>query len=286
LGVLSVRFVEQAIWTAGMGGRRSQERAVLIGGSILLYAWSLPAVVYGHVDDVLALTFTAYVLGAAASGRWVVASIAMALAIDSKPWAALALPLVAAQAGSRTRSVALAVGGALLLWVPFVIAHHGSLQVSEVQLPVTPGSGLHYFGVSPGASPLWARAAQVLIALSLGAAAVLRGRWYLVPLAAFAVRVNLDPQDWDYYLAGPIFGLFIWDVASSRLPGARVALGCFGLLILPQDLRMLQVGLGAIGPMVDLLRLALVAAPVAVLAADFCIALSARRAAPSRLKNP
>jgi hypothetical protein len=41
----------------------------------------------------MALTSVAFAVRAVSSGRWLPASVAMALAVDSKAWAALALPL-------------------------------------------------------------------------------------------------------------------------------------------------------------------------------------------------
>lgn len=257
LGVYSIRCVEQAAAIALLGRARERQRAALVGGAFLLYVWSWPAVVNGHLDDVFALTAIAVALRGVAAGRWVVVSAAFAFAFASKPWAVLVLPLAGALRGVRIRGLALAVGLAVLPAVPFVIAHHGHLGAEHLDLYTYPDSTLRYLGVSSGARPSWARALQVAVALPLGAWAIRRGRWFLVPLLAIAVRVNLDPQTSTYYLTGVFLGLLVWDLSTTRLAGLRTALPCLALLIAPSDLQVAGFGGPWLVDAVVLMRLGL-----------------------------
>lgn len=267
LGVVSIRNVEQAAATAGLGEPRTREWAVLLGGIFLLYVWSYPGVVNGHLDDVLALTAITVALRAVAADRWLLASVAIAFALASKPWAILVLPLAAAQPGARVKGVAVAVGLAVLPALPFVIAHHGNLDVARLNLGTAHDSVLRYLGVREGSRPSWARELQVAVAWPLGAWSLWRGRWWMVPLLALAVRVNLDPQTSTYYLAGPFLGLFVWDVVSTRLAGLRTSLTCVVLLIVPVDLGLYQASGIWVADTQVIIRLLIAVVPIMLLVA-------------------
>jgi hypothetical protein len=88
-----------------------------------------------------------------------------------------------------------------------------------------------------------------------------------VPLVAFAVRVNLDPATYQYYLAGPVFGLFIWEVVRPRrTAGLWTAVACLGLFVLPTDLLQLDVRSVTVTHLTDLMRLAMFIVALAALA--------------------
>ena len=263
LGLLTIRFVEQAAEVAAFVTRRDRQRAVLFGGMFLMYAWALPGARWGHLDDVIAMSCLALACRALVSGRWLMASFAVAVAIDAKPWVVLALPLAACCTGARVRGLAVAGAAALVPWIPFAIAQHGHL--GSLNLLVAPDSGLHYLGARIGSSPGWQRQLEVAVALPLGAYAVVKNKWYLVPAIAFAVRINLDPATFAYYVTGPILGLLIWDVVRPmRVPGLRTVLGCIALALVPSYLLRWN-GYGATAPYVAVLRLAAAVPPIAVL---------------------
>ena len=266
LGLVTIRCVEQTAEVVGIGTQRDRQRAVLIGGVFLLFAWSLPGAEYGHADDVIVLTCTALAARALANGRWLWASIAIGVAIDTKPWAALALPLAAACSGRRFRGVVAVIVTGLVIWIPFGLFTHGGVDFASLDLPVFADSDLHYLGVAVGSTPSWPRALQLVTAVALGGYAVTKRRWYLVPAIAFAVRINLDPETWPYYMTGAVFGLFMWDaVRPARVWGGRTALGCIALLLLPMDTDASYVFGAAFGPLLVGLRLLVAIAPIAAL---------------------
>lgn len=280
LGLLTIWCIEQTAEFAGLGSRLVRERAVLFGGLVLMYAWALPSARWGHFDDVIALTAIAVAIRAVVRERWLVAAIAIGVAIDAKLWAAMVLPLAAVHSGKRVRGLAVAVLLAGLPWVPFYFAQHGHL--ASLNLPVMADSDLRILGVATGATPGWARALQLAVALPLGAYAVAKDRWYLVPAIAFAVRLNLDPVTVPYYTTSAVLGLFVWDVMQpSRIPGGRTAVGCVGLTLVPSFLWGLN-GYGAAGPFVIALRLAVAVIPIAAL---FGLAARSVRPAPESLPS-
>ena len=114
----------------------------------------------------------------------------------------------------------------------------------------------------------------------MGAYAVARHRWYLVPVIALAVCINLDPVTVPYYTTGVVFGLFLWDAMRPlRAWGGRAAIGCIALALLPSYLWGLH-GYGAAAPYVITLRLLSAIAPIAVL---FGLSSRSIRPAPESL---
>jgi hypothetical protein len=236
LGVLAIRLLEGAANALRSDAVRATT-CVLIGGPFFLAAWASPAVSEGHPDDVLALLAIAGAVRAMATRRWLFGAILVGLAAAAKPWALLALPLAAALAGFRLRGLLVAVAAAAVPWLPFFVVDAGTRRVGDFHLGVETTSTLHYLGLAVGATPAWPREVQLAIALVLGGVAVARGRWILVPLLAFAVRINIDPAAVDYYAAGPVLGALAWDlVEPTRLPPARTIIAWLTLLYLPSDL--------------------------------------------------
>ncbi|MGN6472245.1 MAG: hypothetical protein ACTHK4_01175 [Mycobacteriales bacterium] len=266
LGVLCLRVLERTAAALGGDGSRTAT-CVLIGGPFFLAAWASPAVSEGHPDDVLALLALSGVAWAVATRRWLVAAVLIGVATACKPWAILVLPLAAAISGSRIRGPLVAVGVAVAPWLPFVATDLGTRKVGSLHLPVEAASSLHYLGLHVGATPGWPRPVQLVAALVLGSLAVARGRWTLVPLIAFAVRINLDPAAIDYYAAGPVLGAMLWDLTKPRhgLP-VRTVVAWFALLYVPSDLLTVGAGGSAYDVLVVGLRVAVLAA--AVLAAQ------------------
>lgn len=293
LGAVAFRCLETAAAFVGFGSQRARDRAAVVGGLFLAYAWSLPGAYYGHVDDVIVLTCVAVALRAVVAGRWWWASIAIAVAIDTKPWALLVLPLVACFAGARWRGLILTAVAAAVPALPFVLIHHGHLDVGFANLAVEIDSDLRYAGVAAYSTPSWTRELQIAVAVPLGVLAVVKKRWYLIPAVALATRVNLDPETHYYYMTGAILGVFVWDlIAPSRVPGGRTALSCFVMVLLPEDL--LEVGAYHGGGMALVVALRLMVALVAIGAIFRAPALPAARvpgtstgsAAPATTSRP
>jgi hypothetical protein len=261
LGVLTVWLLERAALATGRTAREIRP-AILVGGIFFLKAWCYPAVDAGHPDDVIALTAVAVAVLGVARGRWAVASIAIGCAAAAKPWALLALLLAAAMPGKRLRGLALAVTVAILPWLPFLLADHRTFDVGSVHLPIEPGSSLTWLGAAVHSAPAWPRLAQFLVASCLCVWALRRGRWTLIPIIAFAVRINLDPQITTYYPAGAALGALLWDAfVPTRLPGIRTMLVWLVLLAVPLDVYLLDAALDS-ATVNSALRLAVLIAPV------------------------
>jgi hypothetical protein len=267
LGLWTLWALERA--AVGHGASRTQvQRGVLLAGPFFLAAWASPAVSEGHPDDVLALAGVALAACAVARGRSLQAAVFIGLAAAAKPWALLVLPLAVAGRTKRLRALAVALAVAALPWLPFLLADHATTQVGRFRLRVEAGSTLHYLGVAMGAAPSWPRLLQLAVALTLGILAVVRGRWWLVPVLAFAVRINLDPGSVDYYGAGVVFGALVWDAfVPLRASGLRTVLAWLLVFYVPDDVARFGTGGAAYGDAVVALRLLALALPVACLGA-------------------
>lgn len=244
LALVLVRICERAASYAGRDPQDRAETVTLIGGCFLLLSWTGPAGWYGHADDVLALVAIAGAVLACAKRRWLALAVAVGLAAAFKPWGFCFLPLAAVVAARRVRGVlvALAVGG--LPWLPFVIADHQTLRVLRFDIAVAPASSLRALGFAVGSRVMWAHGLQFLVAWVLGAIAIQRARWMVVPWLAMATRVNLEPGAFFYYGAGPMCGALVLDLMRpGRIPGGRTAT----TWLLLYGVRTLATALGA-GP--------------------------------------
>jgi hypothetical protein len=114
----------------------------------------------------------------------------------------------------------LALGSIAGWYAPFVLADHSTVSaLSSYRLYIDPRSSLHAVGEHSILAPTWLRNVQIGLALVVGFVLAGRGRWLYIPLAAFSIRVVLDPQIWPYYGLGPLIGALVLDVAGrSRLP--------------------------------------------------------------------
>lgn len=256
VAVVTIRWIEDVARLCGLASTQDRERTVLLGGMFVLYALSEPGASWGHPEDVFAIACIAFCLRAVAQGRWIVGALSIAAAADFKSWALLALPLAGACAAPRLRGVGLAVLVVTLSWLPFWLLHHGGVNTAPIHPQVEAWSGPSILGSAVSSSPAWPRYAQVIAALPLGALAIWRGRWELVMMVAFAIRINLDPATLVYYGAGALVGVFVWDtVRPLRVPGARTAVGCAALFMVPEDTHAFHVDGGGIDAVLRLLVL-------------------------------
>jgi hypothetical protein len=267
-GVLTIRIVERAAEAMlDEPGRQALPLAVVVGGVFVLAGWTSAAVARGHPDDVLALLGVALAVRATTRRRWLLAAVLLGLAAAVKPWALFALPLAAANPRARWRGPIVAVAAAVLPWVPFFLADSSTWRVETFHLPVSAMSTLHALGLAVGATPAWPREAQFAAAVLLGALAVQAGKWYLVPMIACAVRVNLDPATVDTYGTGVVLGAFLWDLATpARVPALRTMLSWLALFYLFDDVYYLRLPATPYRWLVVGARLLVLAAPVAVTA--------------------
>lgn len=170
---------------------------------------------FGHLDDVLALLFTATAVQAVRARRPGITGWLLAAATVCKPWAVAFLPLAWVLPRGRRWAVAVALGVPLLAALPFVLADPATLQAAAFRIPNAAASSLRLLGVTD-ATPRWDRPLQFVLGAALAAVAVRRGRWPAIIMIAAAVRIRFDPQVYSYYTAGVLLGTVIWDVQVRR----------------------------------------------------------------------
>ena len=216
--VLVRRIVHQVQALRGGVQRPGQDAKFLAASACFAPIWLYAAVGSAHLDDVLALAFGVAALALVLSRRPVWAGLAVALAVDSKPWALpfavmlLALPSVRA----RTSAVGAAAVGIGAAWLPFFIADPQTARAIHYTIANGPLSGLRLLDVVSARTPPWDRPLQTLLGAALGAAALWRGRATGVLLVVMASRLALDPSTNRYYTAGLAAGALLWDMTGSR----------------------------------------------------------------------
>jgi hypothetical protein len=203
--------------TAGPVLRERLQRRVFLAGVVFVPAWADLAVKFAHLDDVLALMFTALAVRAVSRGGSTSVGCFLALATLSKPWAIAFLPLACAvPTGRRLATVAWAVLPVCLVAGLFVAADPSTLTAAGFGIPNAPSSSLRVLGVNAATTPSWDRPAQILAGLALGGLAVARGRWAAVVMVAAAARIALDPGVYSYYTAAILLGAVVWDVQARK----------------------------------------------------------------------
>jgi hypothetical protein len=208
---------------------------LLVASACFVPVWLYAAVASVHLDDVLALTFGLSALALVQSGRPVWAGLAVAAAVDCKPWALPLGVVLLALAPRRTRAVGVGVAalGMAAGWLPFFLTDPQTVRALHYTIVNTALSGLRVLHVNSARTPPWDRPLQALVGLALGVAALRRGRLTGVPLLVMASRVALDPGTNRYYTAGLAAGALLWDLTGSRrrrpwwsltvLPGLHLA---------------------------------------------------------------
>ncbi|MFG2554516.1 hypothetical protein ACGFWF_31855 [Streptomyces sp. NPDC048581] len=200
----------------GTNHQRLRQR-VLIAGLAFIPMWIEVAVRFGHLDDVLALFFTALAVRSLTRGNAAATGIFLALAMDSKPTALAFLPLLLAlPRGQWLRAGLWCAGLVALVWLPFFLGAPHSFAAAEFTIPNQPASALRWLGVDDPQTPPWDRPAQAAAGLVLGCVAVWRGRWPAVVLLGANARIALDPSVYTYYTASVLLGTLLWDVIGQR----------------------------------------------------------------------
>jgi hypothetical protein len=191
---------------------------LMVAAACFVPVWLYAAVDSVHLDDVLALAFGLAALALVQSGRPVWAGLAIAAAVDSKPWALpLGVVLLALAPGrARATGAGVAVAGVAAGWLPFFLADPGTVRALHYTIVNTALSGLRVLHVTSARTPPWDRPVQALVGAALGIAALRRGRVTGVPLLVLASRLALDPGTNRYYTAGVAAGALLWDLTGSR----------------------------------------------------------------------
>jgi len=214
--VLAGRSAAHHFLGTGTNHQRLRQR-VLIAGLAFIPMWIEVAVRFGHLDDVLALFFTALAVRAVTRGDAALTGICLALAMDSKPTALAFLPLLLALPREKWLRAGLWCAGLVAVaWLPFFLGDSQSFAAAKFAIPNQSASALRWLGVDDPTTPGWDRPAQAALGLVLGALAVWRGRWAAVVLLGANARIVLDPSVYTYYTASVLLGTLLWDVIGQR----------------------------------------------------------------------
>lgn len=192
---------------------------LVVAGFAFVPVWMYLAVASLHLDDVLALTFAIAALLAAVHDRPVLVGLAVAAAVDSKPWALpfVAVVLLLPAVRDKVKATGVAAAGVLLGWLPFFLAYRDTVRALHFSIANRADSTLRVLGFADSHTPVWDRPAQTLIGTLLAVWVIRQRRWAAVLLVVMTARVVLDPGTNHYYTAGLAVGAVLWDVCGSRL---------------------------------------------------------------------
>ena len=227
LGPLVVLLAERAALRArGLRTALDEPRLALVtllSGAAFLFAWADLTFYWGRLDEVMAICGAGAALWFVVNRNPLLAGAAIGLAIGSKAWGILLLPLLAGLPWRPAlRAGALAVAIAVTVWLPFVIADSGTIDSirATVAVGLDPASGARVlFGLDVYRDPpAWFRPVQTVIALGLAALAVARGPAAAALLLAVGARLALDPAVVTYYTAALIFAALVWDLLGGKRP--------------------------------------------------------------------
>jgi hypothetical protein len=188
---------------------------IFIAAIVLVPAWTVLSVRWGHLDDVLAMVFAIVALRAVSADRPVLAGVALAAAIAAKPWALGFLPLLLVLPWGRLRAALVAAAGVALTWAPFVLANSRTLGALSPPVGLSPASGLHTLGARGVLVPRWGRTAQLLASPAAATVAVLMRGLPGVLLVSVAVRLALDPKDNAYYIGSAALAAVVFDLLGT-----------------------------------------------------------------------
>ena len=104
---------------------------------------------YGHLDDALTLTCAVAAQHEARAERPLRAGLAIGIAIISKPWGVIFLPLTLATRKRDLRSPIVACALAAVVWLPFIVSAPNALQASARPSEPVSDAVLAPFGVIP-----------------------------------------------------------------------------------------------------------------------------------------
>ena len=192
-----------------------RHRRMILAAIVLIPAWTVLSLRWGHLDDVLAMTFAIVALRAVSADRPVLAGVALAAAVASKPWAVGFVPLLLVLPRGRLRAAATAAAGTALAWAPFVLANPRTLGALHPPIGLAPSSGLHALGARGVLVPPWGRTAQLLLSPAAAVAAVLARGAPGVLLVSVAVRLALDPKDNAYYIGSAAIAAAVFDLLGT-----------------------------------------------------------------------
>ncbi|WP_421733812.1 hypothetical protein [Cellulomonas sp.] len=223
--------------------------AVLLGSGLMAEASLM-----GHLEELaLGLLLALAALQAADGRRWSV-GLVLGLAIGTKLWAVLGIPLVLLGRRWPTAVSRAALGAAigLGLYAPFFL--WGTVRTFDYTWTVSDTSTVALVAGSLATSGWALRAAQGAIVVLVGATLALRARVdpLAVVAAIVAARLLLDPLRLPYY-AGPLLVVLVLWTWTGTAPEARrwrlpVLLVCPLVVLAPYGLpATFQAVLGTVG---------------------------------------
>jgi hypothetical protein len=216
-GLLALREVRALLHPGDVSG----DRRWFVTAGLVMAAWTLLAVRYGHPDDVLALVGAVLGLRLLRAGAVLRAALVLGLAVDCKPWIApLAFVLLAAPRRQWLRAGLVFGSVVVVVWAPFLI-QPGSLRAMGFTIAVDPTATIRLLGMAGGRTPVWCRPAQLVVGSVLVAVVARRGRPEAALLVVVVVRLLLDPSTHLYYDAGALLGACLLDVTAT-IPIATV----------------------------------------------------------------
>ena len=240
-----------AVWRLLPLAERGKQIRLFLAGLFFLPVWTELTTHFAHLDDLLALCFSVAALHAVARRNPVWAGLALAAAVDAKPWAAAFVALIFALPRRQwLAALGTFAGGVAVAWLPFLAADPRTLSsVAQFTIPNNASSALRVLGVMSPRTPWWDRSAQLALGLAAGCVAVRRGRWQAVLLVAVAARIMLDPGVYAYYTAGAVLGTIVVDLVLTkwRFPWATAVTAILLYLarmthkLIPFDLHQLGV---------------------------------------------
>jgi hypothetical protein len=203
-------------WIAPLVPGRQRHLRVFLAAIVLVPAWTVLSVRFGHLDDVIALVLAVGALRAVAANRAALAGLALGAAVAAKPWALGFIPVLLVLDKQRLVAAGTALAGVIAAWAPFMIANPATVAARRPPVGVAPSSGLHALGYRGDLIPAWDRVGQFVLAPVAALVPVLRGRWPGVFLVAVAVRLAMDPKDNPYYIGGAALAAVIFDLLVTR----------------------------------------------------------------------
>ena len=203
-------------WLAPLVPDPHRRLRVFLGALVLMPAWTVLSVRFGHLDDVVALVLAVGALRAIVANRAALAGLALGAAVAAKPWALGFIPLLLVLDKQRLAAAGSALAGVIAAWAPFMVANPAPLAALRPPVGVAPSSGLYALGYRGDLIPAWDRVGQFVLAPIAALAPVLRGRWYGLFLVAIAVRLAMDPKDNPYYIGGAALAAVIFDLLATR----------------------------------------------------------------------
>ena len=192
-----------------------RHRRMILAAIIVIPAWTVLSVRWGHLDDVLAMAFAILAFRAVSADRPVLAGVALAAAVAAKPWAVGFVPLLLVLPRGRMRAAATAAAGTALAWAPFVLANPRTLGALHPPVGLSPSSGLHTLGARGLLVPPWGRTAQLILSPAAAVVTVLTSGLPGVLLVSVAVRLALDPKDNAYYIGSAALAAVVFDLLGT-----------------------------------------------------------------------